>query len=169
MDLNLLPKPHSAPHSSLMHSMRRGDQLKSVSSLSSTPLFFLFSVCLHSDSLGLLIKTLFTFFSLYSPFFSLSLLPPVHPTFLSLFIFLFFRLPALCSNPSQQLSLSLSLSRQPPSVFIWASISCHSITHTAALHLSHFSLSSCTVSPRTAASLRVKFTSRPLSYICVPL
>lgn len=75
------------------------------------PFFFhsvvLISVCLHSDSLGSLIKTLYFLFSFYSTFFSTC--SSNVPLFFSF-------VPPLCSNLSQQLSF-----HQSPSVFIWAS------------------------------------------------
>lgn len=71
-------------------------------------------MCLHSDSLGSLIKTLYFLFSLLHFFFLFFL--PDHPTFLFFWLsYSFCFVPPLCSNLSQQLSFHQSLS-----VFLWA-------------------------------------------------
>ena len=103
----------------LPHSMRRGDQLNSVRSV------VLLSMCLRLDSLGSLIKTLYSLFSLHFVFFVFS--PSVHPTFLVfLFIFLLHLCALTCLNSSPLLSPSWAPYKVTPS-------------HTASIHLSHIS------------------------------
>lgn len=101
----------------------------SVRLLSSFPSVVLLSVCLHSDSLGSLIKRLYFLSYLLNHFFLLFFLP-VLPIFV---LFLVFHLFA-------QTRLNSSLVISPSICLPLGLVSCHLITPIPPLHLSHISL-----------------------------
>lgn len=145
-----------------LHAKRRPIKVRLLSFFHSVVLL---SVCLHSDSLGSLIKTLYFLYSTF--FFTCSSNFPL----LLAFLFIFF-VPPLCSNLSQHLSF-----HQSPSAILWApshvtpSLTflppiCH--TFLSSFVVSGFVFSCCYDSCKVFWFLHVKFTSLTLSYIYFP-